>query len=200
LELDGVQFRYAAGGKAAIDNVSLVVRSGDRLLLEGPSGGGKSTLAALISGLRQPTSGVLLSGSLDRLTLGEAGWRQHVANAPQFHDNHILTETLAFNLLMGRAWPPRARDLAEAETLCRELGLGDLIDRMPSGLSQMVGEGGWQLSQGERSRVFLARALLQGAKLTILDESFGALDPENLQSAMECTLARTDALMVIAHP
>jgi ATP-binding cassette subfamily B protein len=71
---------------------------------------------------------------------------------------------------------------------------------MPAGILQMVGEGGWQLSHGERSRVFIARALLQRSELVILDESFGALDPESLQVAMECTLNRAETLMVIAHP
>jgi ATP-binding cassette subfamily B protein len=64
----------------------------------------------------------------------------------------------------------------------------------------MVGECGWQLSHGEKSRVYIARALLQGADLIILDESFAALDPENLKAALECTLKRAATLMVIAHP
>jgi ABC-type multidrug transport system fused ATPase/permease subunit len=64
----------------------------------------------------------------------------------------------------------------------------------------MVGEGGWQLSHGERSRVYVARALLQKADLVILDESFAALDPENLKEALECTLRHAETLMVIAHP
>jgi len=53
-------------------------------------------------------------------------------------------------------------------------------------MEQVVGETGWQLSQGERSRVFLARALLQGGDLITLDESFAALDPENLRQCLEC--------------
>jgi ATP-binding cassette subfamily B protein len=65
---------------------------------------------------------------------------------------------------------------------------------------QMVGEGGWQLSHGERSRIFLARALLQNADVTILDESFAALDPENLKTALHCALERAETLVVIAHP
>ena len=64
----------------------------------------------------------------------------------------------------------------------------------------MVGETGWQLSHGERSRLYLARALLQRAELVILDESFAALDPENLRRALEFTLARADTLLVVAHP
>jgi len=74
----------------------------------------------------------------------------------QFHENHVFTGTFAFNLLMGRAWLPRQEDLIEAEALCRELGLSELLDRMPAGLMQMVGETGWRLSHGERSRLFLA--------------------------------------------
>ncbi len=55
---------------------------------------------------------------------------------------------------------------------------------MPAGMLQMVGETGWQLSHGERSRLYIARALLQDAELVVLDESFAALDPENLQRAL----------------
>jgi ATP-binding cassette subfamily B protein len=120
--------------------------------------------------------------------------------APQFHENHVLTETLAFNLLMGRAWPASGPDLEEAEAICRELGLGPLLDRMPAGLLQMVGDTGWQLSHGERSRLFIARALLQHADLVILDESFGALDPHNLADALACARRHARALLVIAHP
>ena len=76
--------------------------AGDRLLLEGESGGGKSTLASLLTGLLAPESGLLLLGGLDRQTMGAAGWRKRVASSPQFHENHVLTGTFAFNLLMGR--------------------------------------------------------------------------------------------------
>jgi ABC-type bacteriocin/lantibiotic exporter with double-glycine peptidase domain len=170
------------------------------MLLEGPSGGGKSTLASLLTGLRQPESGLLLLGGLDMHTLGATGWRQRVVAAPQFHDNHIFTGTLAFNLLMGRRWPPHVEDLAAAETLCRALDLGPLLDRMPAGLWQLVGETGWQLSHGERSRIYIARALLQKAAVLILDESFAALDPETLQRVQQCVLEQAATLLVIAHP
>ena len=70
------------------------------------------------------------------------------------------------------------------ETVCPRLGLGDLIERMPAGLFQVVGETGWQLSHGERSRVYMARALLQGADLVVLDESFAELDPDSLQRCL----------------
>jgi ATP-binding cassette subfamily B protein len=195
-----LSFSYRDRGEPAVNGLSLSVRAGERLLLEGPSGGGKSTLVMLLAGLRLPNTGLILLDGLDRQTLGSAGWRQRVAVAPQFHENRLLTETLAFNLLMGRRWPPVDDDLAEAEAVCRELGLGDLLGRMPAGLFQMVGESGWQLSHGERSRVYIARALLQQADLVIFDESFAALDPENLAKALGCALNRASSLIVIAHP
>jgi ABC-type transport system involved in cytochrome bd biosynthesis fused ATPase/permease subunit len=123
-----------------------------------------------------------------------------VAAAPQFHENHVFTGTFAFNLLMGRRWPAQPEDLQQAEALCRELGLGDLLDRMPAGLQQTVGETGWQLSHGERSRLYIARALLQDTDLVVLDESLAALDPETFAQSLRCVLNRASTLLVIAHP
>ncbi|WAS94165.1 ATP-binding cassette domain-containing protein [Nannocystis punicea] len=196
----GLGFRYPGRERPVLRDVDLEVAAGDRLLLEGGSGGGKSTLGALMAGLREPTSGLVLLAGLDRPTLGLVGWRRRVAAAPQFHENHVVTAPLAFNLLMGRGWPPTQAQLAEADAVCRELGLGELLERMPSGLQQMVGETGWQLSHGERSRLFIARALLQDVDLVVLDESFAALDPATLQQALRCVLTRARAVLVIAHP
>jgi ATP-binding cassette subfamily B protein len=90
--------------------------------------------------------------------------------------------------------------LQAAEALCRELGLGDLLDRSPAELLQMVGETGWQLSHGERSRLYMARALLQGADLVVLAENPAALDPETLRQSFRCVLDRVPTLLLIAHP
>ncbi|RKG82049.1 ATP-binding cassette domain-containing protein [Corallococcus exercitus] len=193
-------YRYEGREHSVLHDVSLKLQTGDRVLLEGASGGGKSTLASLLAGLRHQTTGLLLVEGRDWKTLGARGWRARVVAAPQFHENHVFTGTLAFNLLMGGEWPAHPEDLKRAEALCRELGLGDLLERMPGGLHQIVGETGWQLSHGERSRVFIARALLQRAALVILDESFAALDPTTLEQVMECVRRHARALLVVAHP
>lgn len=200
LQAKALVFRHQARSSPVLQGCSFHLRMGERLLLEGPSGSGKSTLVALLTGLQRPESGLLWLNGLDLQTHGEAGWRRVVAAAPKFHANHVLTATLAFNLLMGRRWPPEATDLEAAEDVCRALGLGPLLDRMPAGLVQMVGETGWQLSHGERSRLYIARTLLQGAALIILDESFAALDPETLRTVQQCVLARAPTVLVIAHP
>ncbi len=199
LSAQNIVFRYGEHGQALLQGVDLQVRRGERILLEGASGGGKSTLANILTGSRVADSGLLLLGGMDRQTLGD-GWRRLAVNVPQFHENFILSESFAFNVLIGRNWPPSAEDLKEAEALCASLGLEELLARMPGGMWQMIGENGWRLSHGERSRVFLARALLQPAMLMVFDESFAALDPENLGRAMECVVEKAPSLIVIAHP
>jgi ABC-type transport system involved in cytochrome bd biosynthesis fused ATPase/permease subunit len=100
---------------------------------------------------------------------------------------------------MGRRWPAYPAELEEAIEVCKQLGLGELLDRMPAGIFQMVGETGWQLSHGERNRVFLARTLLQNEGLTILDESFEPLDSENALKASQVVLERVPSVVAITH-
>jgi ATP-binding cassette, subfamily B, bacterial len=200
IEAQALGFRYPGRPDPVLDDCALQIRRGDRVLLEGPSGGGKSTLAALLCGLRAPSSGSLRLDGVERSLLGDERWRARVGAAPQFHENHVFSASLLFNLLLGRAWPPRREDIAEAEAICRELDLGPLLARMPSGMEQLVGESGWQLSHGERGRLYIARSLLQPLDARVLDESFAALDPETLERALTCVLSRADTLVVIAHP
>ena len=200
MNMQNVTFRYPEGDSAVFHGASLRIQVGDRILLEGPSGGGKSTLALLLAGSYAPQKGLLLLWSLDKYALGSTRWRKWVVYVPQYHQNHIISASLAFNLLMGNEWPPSPESLVEAETICRELGLGSLLDRMPHGLDQRIGERGWNLSQGERSRVYIARALLQQPDLMVLDESFASLDPESLGIALKTVLRRAKTLLVIAHP
>lgn len=200
LVVEAIDFRHQDRAQPILRNCDLQITAGERILLTGPSGGGKSTLAALLAGLRQPDAGSLRLWGYDQHAVSAAEWRRRVVIVPQFHENHVLTGTLAFNLLFGRRWPPSAADLAEAETICGELGLDGLIKRMPAGLEQIVGESGWRLSHGECSRIYVARALLQGADLLILDESFGALDAESIRLTMSCVRRRAGTLLVIAHP
>jgi len=200
LEASELTYRYPSRTESVIRGASFTIQERDRVLLTSPSGGGKSTLISLINGIRRPATGTLFFGGVDRYSLGDEAWTRRIATAPQFHENHIFTEVFAFNVLMGRRWPPEPEDWHKAESLCRELGLGDLLDKMPGGMNQLVGDTGWRLSHGEQSRVFLARALMQGAPLVMLDESFAALDPDTLRMALRCAQLNAESLLVIAHP
>jgi ATP-binding cassette, subfamily B, bacterial len=193
-------YRHARRDVAALGQVDLTIHRGERILLRGPSGSGKSTLSALLSGIRPLQSGLLFFRGLDVASVGVENWRRRVLLAPQFHANHVFIGSLAYNLLLGRSWPPSAEEREEALEVCRALGLGPLLERMPLGLDQPVGETGWQLSHGERTRVFLARSILQKPALMILDETFSALDPRTLAVCMRYVLDRAGTLLVIAHP
>jgi ATP-binding cassette subfamily B protein len=205
VEARGLSHRYSGRSRSALRDVTVSMRHGERVLVSGPSGGGKSTLASLLIGWRSAREGVLLLDGLDRKSHGDAGWSRRVAAAPQFHENHVFTGSFLFNVSIGASGRTDARNAvssvrARALDICRELGLGDLLDRMPAGLQQVIGETGWQLSHGERSRLFIARALLQDAELVVLDESLASLDPESFESVLACCLRRSASLILIAHP
>jgi ATP-binding cassette subfamily B protein len=196
LVASSLSFAYRPGRSLVLEDASLQVRRGEKVLVTGPSGGGKTTLFKLIAGELRPGGGVILVDGSDPHVVSEEEWRERVASAPQFHENYVFSQPLAFNL------DPRgelANTSPEAQEICAELGLDRVIARMPQGYAQLMGETGWQLSHGERSRLFIARALLQGADLFLFDESFGALDPETQARALECVRKRAKTLMVIAH-
>lgn len=200
IEARGMMFRHHARTRAVLENCSFQIAQGDRILLEGPSGGGKSTLMSMLTGLRTPEAGVLLLRGLDRSTFGSSGWRRRITAAPQFHENYVLSGSFAYNLLLGREWPTSAEMQTKAAELCKELGLGELVAKMPAGLQEMIGETGWQLSHGEKSRLYIARTLLQGVELVILDESFASLDPETMRVVQRCVLNHAPSLVVVSHP
>ncbi len=108
---------------------------GDRLLVVGASGAGKSTLSALLSGARRPTSGTLRVDGHDAGSFA-GRWPRRVAVAPQFHENLIYSNTFIWNLLMGRVWPYQPEDVERAEQVCRDVGLGEVLDRMPARLER----------------------------------------------------------------
>jgi ATP-binding cassette subfamily B protein len=196
LEAHGLEFDYPGGARHVVRNCSFQIGSGDRVLFESISGAGSSALVSLIGGLRRQSAGVLLLGGLDRGTLGADAWARLVTTVAQPHENHVFTNTLAFNLLMGRRWPPEPSDLKDAEAVCQELGLEPLVQRMPGGLHQVVGDTGWQLSQGERARLFIGRALLQGSRLVLIDAALASLDAEALGQVLSCVAKRAESVLV----
>jgi ATP-binding cassette subfamily B protein len=200
VEARNLVFRYQARGAPVLDGASLRLFAGDRVLIEGPSGSGKSTLALALACGRGTEAGLLLHEGLDVPTWGKRNWRRRIGLVPQFHENHVLIGTFAFNALMGRRWPPGPGDLEDAERICRALDLGPLLERMPAGLFQVVGETGWQLSHGEKARLYIARALLQRPEVLLFDESFAALDPQTLCHVLGLVLKESKTLVTIAHP
>lgn len=169
-----------------VTGVDLDVRAGDRIVVRGDSGAGKSSLAAVLAGLRPPSAGAVEHHG-------------RVVLVPQFHDDHTMSAPLLADVGLGTAWPPDDTDIESTSAVLEQLGLTRLVERMPLGLTQPVGECGWQLSHGERSRTRLARALLVEPDVLILDEPLAGLDPPTADLVLDALDAFPGAVILIDH-
>jgi ATP-binding cassette subfamily B protein len=199
LEARNLRYTHRGRCESVLERCSLEIKRGERILLSGASGSGKSTLLSVLSGLRAGQNGLTLLEGRDARTAGAGAWRAKVGAVLQLHEDHLFSAPFHFNLAAGHRWPPSCEDMRQAASLCRELKLDGLLERMPGRFDQVVGEGGWRLSHGERARLCIARALLRTPGLLVADESFGALDGDTQRRALEATQSRVPALLVVAH-
>ena len=176
--------------------LDLTIRAGARVLLDGPSGIGKSTLAALAARLAAPAPGarVFLDGE-DVAGLDPAALRRAVAVVPQAPA--LFCGTLAENLRLA---DPAATD-AELWQALDDAGLADLLRQRGQGLAMPIAEAGRNLSGGERQRIALARALLLPFRVLVLDESLSEVDAPTAAAILSAILARHPGrtILVIAH-
>lgn len=153
-----------------ISPTTLDIAPGDHIVISGPSGSGKSTLAALLARTLDPQSGVIKFGDVDLCEIPESTLRSTIALLTQ--RPHLFAMTLAENLRLG---DPSADD-TRLLTALEAVALGSFVRALPLGLATPIGEYGVGLSGGEARRVAIARTLLQGANIVILDEPFEGLD------------------------
>lgn len=190
-----VSFSYAAGGRRAVDALSIEVPAGRTLALIGPSGSGKSTVARLLLRFLDPDSGEILVDGVPLGGMDADEWRRAVAWVPQ--QPHLFHGTIRDNLRLAR---PEAGEAAIAEAL--ERAHADAFVRsLPLGLDTPVGERGQRLSGGEAQRIALARAFLKDAPLLVLDEPTAHLDPGHEAAIRESMteLRRGRTVLLIAH-
>jgi ATP-binding cassette subfamily C protein CydCD len=195
LEMSHVTFAYPGRPRPALDDVSLTVPAGSTVALVGPSGAGKTTIAALFLRFWDPESGVVkLDGRpLRKYALDDL--RQRIALVAQ--DTYLFNDTLGNNILIARP-SATAEDLAAAVV---NASLEEFVRALPEGLHTVVGERGARLSGGQRQRVAIARAFLKDAPILILDEATSHLDAVNEQAVRDslALLARSRTTLVIAH-
>ncbi len=192
---EGVGFRYAGRGEAALEGLSFTAEPGQTVALVGPSGAGKSTAIALLPRLHDATAGrITVDGAPIRgVTL--ASLRDAIAYVGQ--EAVIFDDTALANILCGR---PGATQ-AEVEEAARAARAHDFIMALPQGYATVLGNAGGVLSGGQRQRISLARALLRDPRILLLDEATSALDTEN-EAAIQAALARLRqgrTTLVIAH-
>lgn len=193
---DSVSFRYPGKDRLALNRIDLQVRSGQTVALVGASGGGKSTLAALIPRFYAPDSGRILIDGVDIQSLTLASLRKQIALVSQ--DIVLLNDSIRANIAFGQCCDTDDTKVQEAAIAAHAW---EFITQLPQGLDTQIGENGATLSGGQRQRIAIARALLKNAPILILDEATSALDTEServVQDAL-ATLMCNRTTLVIAH-
>lgn len=184
-----------ANGTSVLNGIDFSAPAGSLVALVGPSGAGKTTITALVSRLYDVTDGSVLVGGKDVRALTQESLRSVIGVVTQ--DAHMFHDTIRNNLLYAR---PGATD-EELMRACHDAQIGDLIDRLPDGLSTVVGDRGHRLSGGEKQRLAIARLLLKAPDVVVLDEATAHLDSESeaaVQRALATALKGRTSL-VIAH-
>ena len=192
--LENVTFSYD-GAKNAIENISLSVGAGQTVALVGPSGGGKSTLAALIARFFDPQSGSIFVGGVNVKNIDKNELMDTVSFV--FQNSHLVKGSILDNVRMGK---PNATD-KEVLAALKSAQCMDIIEKFPDGVNTVIGSQGIYLSGGETQRIAIARAMLKNAPILILDEATAFADPDNetkVQAALN-KLAQHRTVIMIAH-
>ena len=192
--LEGVTARYGAE-EPVLRSFDLRLEPGRRVALVGPSGAGKTTVLNLLLRFLDPAEGRVTIGGHDLREYRQEDVRATFALAGQ--DAHLFDSTIRENLRLAR---PGAED-AELWAVLQRARLAEWVASLPAGLDTQVGEEGTTLSGGQRQRLVLARALLAGAPVLLLDEPTAHLDPPTARALMDDVLAAAadKAVLLVTH-
>ena len=192
--LEHVTFSYD-GVKNALEDISLSIGAGQTVAFVGPSGGGKSTLAALIARFFDPQSGKISIGGANAKDIDKSELMDTVSFV--FQNSRLIKGSILDNVRMGK---PNATD-GEVLAALSAAQCMDIIEKFPDGVHTVIGSQGVYLSGGETQRLAIARAMLKNAPVLILDEATAFADPDNetkVQMAFN-VLAKGRTVIMIAH-
>lgn len=193
--VQGLTFRYPGGEEPVLRDVSLTIPAGGSLALVGATGAGKTTLAALIAGIGTPQAGSVRIGATDLAGLDEAGARALVSILTQ--ETHVFSGPLADDLRLAA---PAATD-AELMDALRTVGAARWVETLPDGVHTPVGEGGERLDVTKVAQIALARLVLAGSPVVVLDESTAEAGSEGAAELERAVLAACSGrtTLFVAH-
>ncbi len=193
-----IEFRhvhFAYGEKEVLHDISFSAKRNTMTALVGPSGGGKSTIANLLTRFWDVKSGQVLVRGKDIRDVSLHDLMDHVSMV--FQRVYLFQDTIYNNISMGR--PDATRE--EVIEAAKKARCYDFIMKLPDGFDTVIGEGGATLSGGEQQRISIARCILKDAPIIILDEATASIDADNESYIQEAIseLCRGKTLLVIAH-
>lgn len=194
IEIKDLRFRYSEDSKTVLNDLTMSISQGEKIAILGRSGSGKSTLASLIRGDLTPTQGTVTINGIPSIDFGDA-ITNYIGVIQQ--QTYLFNGTLFYNLRIGNA------NASEEEIweVLNQVGLKDMVEKLPDKLDTMVDEAGLRFSGGERHRIALARVLLQDVPIIILDEPTVGLDPLTERALLD-TFFRTmedKTIIMITH-
>lgn len=194
VELQDVTYSYD-GAKNALEHISLKIEAGQTVAFVGPSGGGKTTLANIISRFFDPQSGRVLIGGADVKDIDKNELMNTVSFV--FQNSRLIKASILENVKMSR--PDATRE--EVMQALKTAQCMDIIEKLPNGIDTVIGTKGIYLSGGEQQRIAIARTLLKDSPVILLDEATAFADPDNeskVQAAFSA-LAKGRTVIMIAH-
>lgn len=195
IEFQNVGFRYQESLPAVLDGVSLELKKGDRVLVQGENGCGKTTLIKLLLGLYEPTSGTIRLNGVDSKSLNRESLREHIGIVSQ--SIFLFRGTVLNNILYGQ----NTKSRQDVETLVKNLRLDGYIARLANGLDTEISQNSAGVSGGQAQIIAFLRALLSNKEVIILDEPVSNVDAETRDIILQLLKERRfgGILIVISH-
>ena len=195
IELKNIFYKYPGKDEYIFEDASIKINKGDKILIKGKTGSGKSTLIDLVLGFQKPLSGKIIVDDKE-ISLSEKNWFENISYVPQ--SIYMFDESIKHNITLNDNTERFNNDLFDQSL--ESADLLNFVNSLPDKENTLVGETGLNISGGQKQRIGLARALYKNSSIIILDESTNALDDQTESNILDSLKSKKDKTIIfISH-